>query len=82
MKEFFIKINDKLSDIMAPYLAKGLAFLLKEYYIVYASIAILVAILLLAGLFTCLKRFPKLFLLLIFLLGAVNAVWYFFVLKK
>lgn len=75
MKDKIIKISDMISNLIEPYWNKVMGFLSKEYYIVYAAIAALVVILLLAGLFTMLKKAPRFLFLIVFLLGIVVALW-------
>ena len=81
MKDSIIKVSEQISNFIQPYWDKILHFLNAEYYVVYAAIAILLVILLVAGLFTMLKRTPKLLFLVIFLLGIAVALWYVFVKK-
>lgn len=79
--KFFNNLNDKVSQIIKPFWDKILAFLSKEYYVLYAAISLVLIILIIPGLFTVLKRAPKFFFFVLVLLGVVIALWYFFVLK-
>lgn len=81
MKQFFVEMNDKFADLVDNYFQKVVDFLSKGYYVVYAAIALLALILIIAGLFTCLKRAPKFFFIVVLLLGLVVLLWYFFVHK-
>ncbi len=79
MKDFFVNLNDKVSSFIEPLWNKVVSFVSKDYYVVYAAISILLAILVIAGLFAVLRKAPKFFFLVLILLGIVVALWYFFV---
>lgn len=73
-------IKDLFSNIDA-YISKFwnvfLGFCEKEYYTVYAGIVFIAALLMLIGLFTALKKFPKFFIFVVLLVGAFCAAAYF-----
>lgn len=78
------EINAKFTKFFEPIWNKIVQFLNKgeKYYLLYAAIIVLLIILILPGLYSFLKRAPKFFIFILFLLGIVVGIWYFFILKK
>ena len=80
---------DKVKEIfemISAYIERGVNFLLNllssDMYILYGAIGIILAIVLIAGIISCFKKIPRIFITLIFLLGIVVVVWYFLIYKK
>jgi tetrahydromethanopterin S-methyltransferase subunit G len=75
------QIIAQVDSFLAPYVEKIEYFLGKDYYIIYAAIGALIIFLIIPGLFTFIKRAPKLFLLIIIVLAAASLIAYFLVYK-
>jgi len=77
-------INAKFSNYFKPIWDKIVQFLSRgeDYYLLYGVIALLIVIIILPGLLWYLKKHPKFFAFIIFLLGIVVAIWYFLIFKK
>jgi len=71
-----------VSDFIEKIMNHLLNYLSGDMYILYGAIGIILAIIIIAGLIACLKKIPRLFITLIFLLGIVVVVWYFVIYKK
>lgn len=80
VKNFIINLSTKFDELARPIWDKVIAFLNKEYYVVYAIIVLLLVFLIIPGLIAMFKKAGKFFIVLLVLLGIVFALWYFFVL--
>lgn len=67
----------QMDAFIKPYIEKIISFLSKEYYVIYAAIVVLLLFLIIPGVFTFIKKAPKLFLLLLIILGIAVLVAYF-----
>lgn len=77
VKEFFQKID----EFVMQYWGHVDGFLGKGWYIIYAGILAIVALLTLVGLITVLIKFKKIFLPLLIIIGIFCAASYFFIYK-
>jgi len=81
IKTFLGNITDQINAVIQPLWDQLLSFLGQGMYVLYGAIAIVLAILILAGLIACFKKIPKFFFTIVVLLAIVVAVWYFLVYK-
>lgn len=81
IKEFIQNITEKANGFIQPVWDKIMGFLNSDMYVLYGAIAIVLAIIVLAGLIACFRKIPKLFITIIILLGIVVVIWYFFAYK-
>ena len=79
--EILTNLTDKINGFIKPLWDKVLDLLNKEMYILYAAVAILLVVIVLAGIIACFRKIPKFFIFLIIILGIVVAVWFFLVYK-
>lgn len=83
MKEFVMDLSGKVANLIGPYFEDFFVFIAKLFlnnqYIAVAAGVVLLAFLVIVGLIASLKRIPKLFLLLVVLLGLVAAASYFII---
>ena len=77
MKDFF----ENLDTVLGQYVDKVLEILSKGWNIIYVGAALILTILLLAGLITALRKFPKFFLFLVFIVAIFCALSFFFYYK-
>lgn len=68
------EIGNQINGIIEPLFNQVLAFLEKEYFIIYGILFLFVGILTIIGLFAFLKKAPKLFIFLVVLLGIIVAL--------
>jgi len=71
------QIIEQIDAFLKPYIDKLIGFLSREQYIIYGAIGVLLVFLVLFGLFTFLKKFPKTFLFLVIILSAAALIAYF-----
>lgn len=79
--KYINQANEKFINLFKPIWDKIIQFFNKEYYVIYAIIVLFLIVLIIPGLFTFLKRWPKFFAFIIILLSAIVLVWYFLILK-
>lgn len=77
---------EKIKEIFAlisSYIEMGLNhvldFLSKDLYILYGAIAVVLVIVVIAGLIACFKKIPKLFIIIVILLAIIVVAWYFLI---
>ena len=77
---------EKIKEIFAlisSYIEMGLNhvldFLSKDLYILYGAIAVVLLIVVIAGLIACFKKIPKLFIIIVILLAIIVVAWYFLI---
>ena len=77
---------EKIKEIFAlisSYIEMGLNhvldFLSKDLYILYGAIAIVLVIVVIAGLIACFKKIPRLFIIIVILLAIIVVAWYFLI---
>jgi uncharacterized membrane protein len=75
------QIIEQIDTFLKPYIDKLIAFLSREQYVIYGAIGVLLVLLVLFGLFTFLKKFPKTFLFLVIILSAAALIAYFLTYK-
>lgn len=71
--DFFDKIDNFLEDIFT----KILGSMEGGLYIIYTGIAVIAALLIIVGLIAALKKIPRLFILIVLLVGIFCAAAYF-----
>lgn len=81
VKEFLNPYSDKVSEFVEPGVSWLKDFLQKDLSVIYAAIAIVLAIVIIAGLITCFRKMPKLFTTILIILSIICLVWYFVVYK-
>lgn len=81
VKEFLNPYSDKVSEFIEPGVSWFKDFLQKDLSIIYAAIAIVLVIVIIAGLITCFRKMPKLFITILIILSIICLVWYFVVYK-
>lgn len=81
IRDFINPYSEKIDEIVEPVITKIIEFLFKGYNVIYLAIAIVLLIVLISGLVTCFKKFPKFFFILIIILSLISVLWYFFVYK-
>ena len=81
IKEFLNPYSDMISEIIEPGISWVMDFLQKDLSIIYAAIAIVLAIIIIAGLIACFRKIPKLFITILIILSIICLVWYFVVYK-
>ena len=79
--EILTNLTEKINGFIKPLWDKLLELLSKEMYILYGACAILLAVIVLAGIIACFRKIPKFFIFLIILLGIIVAIWFFLVYK-
>ncbi|MCR5422968.1 MAG: hypothetical protein K6E74_04950 [Bacilli bacterium] len=79
---------EKIKEIFAlisSYIEMGLNhvldFLSKDLYILYGAIAVVLLIVVVAGLIACFKKIPRLFIIIVILLAIIVVAWYFLIYK-
>lgn len=77
---------EKIKEIFAlisSYIEMGLNhvldFLSKDLYILYGAIAVVLLIVVIAGLIACFKKIPRLFIIIVILLAIIVVAWYFLI---
>ena len=75
IKEIFVLI----SSYIEMGLNHVLDFLSKDLYILYGAIAVVLVIVVIAGLIACFKKIPKLFIIIVILLAIIVVAWYFLI---
>ena len=75
IKEIFALI----SSYIEMELNHVLDFLSKDLYILYGAIAIVLLIVVIAGLIACFKKIPRLFIIIVILLAIIVVAWYFLI---
>lgn len=73
MKAFF----ENIDKILGEYVNTFIELLQGKFNIIYVGIALIVAILILTGLIAALKKFPKFFLFIVFMIAVFCALAYF-----
>jgi hypothetical protein len=73
IKELISKANDFAGEILEPILQKIFDFLLKGEYVVVGIICVFLALVILIGLITWIKKTPKLFFFILIVFGGLAA---------
>lgn len=81
VKEFLNPYSDAVREFIQPGISWLMDFLEKDLSVIYASIAIVLLIVLIAGLIACFKKMPKFFITIILILAIISTVWYFVIYK-
>ena len=81
IKEFISPYSEKVGEFIEPGISWLIDFFQKDLSIIYAAIAIVLLIVIIAGLITCFRKMPKFFVTILIILAIICTVWYFVVYK-
>lgn len=81
IKDFLAPYSEKIDEFVEPAITWLIEFFSKGYNVIYLAIAVILALVIISGLITCLRKFPKFFFILLIILSIISALWYFLVYK-
>ncbi len=81
IKDFLVPYSEKVDEFVEPAITWLIEFFSKGYNVLYLAIAIILALVMISGLITCLRKFPKFFFILLIVLSIISTLWYFLIYK-